>query len=66
MKCGACGYKKGYDWVNNEHIEINLKGKDFIRIDGSFTVTGNASWDVKHVDLCACPECKTIILDDSF
>lgn len=65
MKCGACGYEKGYVWnENDDYVEINHDGENFTHIEGHFTVTDGSGWDKQksEVELYACPKCNTIVL----
>ena len=54
--CNACGYQE------SDSVE------KFIQIIDSFFIEKESSWGSPHkeqVSLYACPECKTVILDDS-
>ena len=65
MKCKVCGHEKGREWVEDEYKEVNPEDKDFVQINGKFTVKSSGyHQQLEEVYLYACPICKTVILDD--
>lgn len=68
MQCKACGYEKGFKWIeedggSSDYKEVNPGGEEFIKINGHFTTTEDHN--TREVGLYACPECKTVILNDN-
>lgn len=64
MKC-ICGYERLKDY-QNDGVEVG--DKDFIEVNGSFTVKEEdyRGESIREVDLCACPKCQTIRLVYSY
>jgi hypothetical protein len=61
MICPACKYEKGWSWVNGEYVDVNLKGKDFVLITGTFSVL--SSGHSEEINLKACPECGCVVFN---
>jgi hypothetical protein len=66
MKCTACGYQKGWDWVGDDYYietyeEVNPGGKDFIKLMSAQSVQSDdriKGW------LYACPSCGTVRFEE--
>lgn len=65
MKCTACGYQKGWDWVGDvsslecEYVEVNPDGESFIKLMGIYSTDQGRS-----VKLYVCPNCNTVIFKE--
>ena len=66
MTC-VCGYEFEHKYKQRENSkgydEVIVKGeKNFIRIEGNFTIKGD--FNIRNVSLFACPVCLTIKMID--
>lgn len=65
MKCTACGYQKGWDWVGNffagtdEYAEVNPDGESFVKL-----MIPCSTDQGRSVKLYGCPKCNAVIFKE--
>ena len=63
MKCPYCDYSDGYDFEIDEVITGNQGG--FYKLTNNIQASrSNSYWENEYVDVCACPSCHKVFIDD--
>ena len=67
MKCNTCNYEYNYVMENGKEVVKSGDKGDFINIyiKAHDFIINSAYYDEKEIDICACPNCGTIRLDNS-